>query len=351
MRSDALPEVKTPPREPERQDERGKTLLHRIGHVGATVGGRSQAQRRWVRIAMQFGIPLVIFAFLGLTVARQWASFDDFAWKFSPGWIALSCVLMFVQYSLMALIWVLILKLKGESLRPVPAQAIWGKSLLARYVPGNMLMVLSRVVLAEREGVPRRAALSSVIYELGLNLLAAAIVSAYFIVSLPEFSHIPARWAVLGVIPLGLFLAHPRVFRPAVDFALRKFGRDPLPEVMRFRSVLLVTLTYVIGWALMGLAAYSFIRGVTPEVTIDDYAVVAAAFAMAWAFGMLAFISPSGLGTRDVAYAFVLKAGTALPGSVAIGVAIGSRLVQTFVELVWVGVWVGVEKLRSRKGL
>ena len=52
--------------------------------------------------------------------------------------------------------------------------SIWARSLLGRYVPGNVLMVLGRVVLSHERGVPRRATLAATVYEQALSLGVAA---------------------------------------------------------------------------------------------------------------------------------------------------------------------------------
>ena len=54
-------------------------------------------------------------------------------------------------YFIQGEIWRLILHALGEDISaPRPARSIWGKSLLARYVPTNALMVVGRMVMAER---------------------------------------------------------------------------------------------------------------------------------------------------------------------------------------------------------
>ena len=82
----------------------------------------------------------------------------DFDWHFEPAWLVLSaCSGSSAFYFFQGELWRLMVHSLGEShLRARPARALWGKSLLARYVPTNALMVVGRMVMAEKEGVPKR---------------------------------------------------------------------------------------------------------------------------------------------------------------------------------------------------
>ena len=104
-------------------------------------------------------------------------------------------------YILQGEIWRHIVHSLGERIDSEPARAVWGKSLIARYVPTNMLMVVGRVVMAERHGVAKRVTLASMVYELGLGLGTAVMVGAYFVIELPDLQDQPARYAVLAADP------------------------------------------------------------------------------------------------------------------------------------------------------
>ena len=61
-------------------------------------------------------------------------------------------------------------------------RAVSSLTLLARYVPTNLALAMSRMALAEREGVPKRVCMASIVYELGFTLAGSAAVGAYFVV-------------------------------------------------------------------------------------------------------------------------------------------------------------------------
>ena len=63
-------------------------------------------------------------------------------------------------------------------------------------------------------------------------------------------------------------------------------------------------------------------------------AFVGLAFLLSFAVSTLAFVFPSGLGVREGAFALALSQN--LPGSVAIALSVGTRVMLTTVELVFI---------------
>ena len=226
------------------------------------------------------------------------------SWHFEPGWLALSVLGVFGLYFFQGEIWRLMVHALGEShLRARPARAIWGKSLLARYVPTNALMVVGRMVMAEKEGVPKRVTLASIAYELVLGFGTAVMVGAYFVIQLPDLEDQPARYAVLLLIPIVLTFLHPRVFAPAGQLRARQAGpASRCPQVLPFPQVLRFSLMYVGCWAVIGIGLYAFAKALVP-LSGSDFPYVAAAYPVAFCVAVLTFIVPSGLGTRDAALA------------------------------------------------
>jgi uncharacterized membrane protein YbhN (UPF0104 family) len=324
-----------------RGSEESTTLLERAGTAAAAIGS-VQPRHPAARAALQWGLAALIFGFLILFVLRQWNKLPDFDWRFAPGWLGVSALGVLLFYTLQGEIWRLIVHLLGEEhLRATPARAVWGKSLLARYVPTNALMVVGRVVMAERLGVPRRVCLASVVYELGLGFGTAVMVGSYFVIELPDLQDQPARYAVLALIPLVLTALHPRVFGPLASYALRKLGREPLPQTLPFGRVLQVAALFVAVWAVIGLGTFAFAAALHP-LDLSDLPYIAAAYPVAFCVAVLTFIVPSGLGTRDAALATAMAA--VLAGAVATAIAVAFRIFQTAVELLYVAVVAGLAR-------
>ena len=323
------------------EPEQAPTLLERAGGAAAGIGSMG-ARRPALRAALQWGLAALIFGSLVLFVLRQWSKLPDFEWRFSPGWLVLSGVALLLFYFFQCEIWRFIMRALGEHrLEPGPARAAWGKSLIARYVPTNVLLVVGRVVMVERLGGSKRICLASIAYELGLGLGTAVMVGAYFVIELPTLHHHPARYGVLALIPIALVGLHPRVFGPVANYALRKLGRQPLPRTLGFGHVIGFALMYVGCWAVIGLGLFAFASALHP-LDASDLPYVASAYPVAFCVAVLTFIVPSGLGTRDATLATALAA--VLAGAVATAIAVAFRIFQTAMELLYVGTVVGLDR-------
>ncbi len=316
------------------------TLLERAGTAAAGISSVGAGNRRR-KALLQYGLAALIFGFLIFFVARQWNQLPHFDWRFSPAWLGLSLVCVALFYSVQGELWRVVLHALGEEIDARPGRAVWGKSLIARYVPTNVLMLVGRVVMAERYGVPKRITLASVVYELAFALGTAVMVGAYFVIDLPDFADQPARFAVLGVIPAVLVAIHPRVFGPVVNLALAKLGRERLPRVIPYGRALLLCLAYAATWVLIGLGLYAFAAALHP-VDLSDLPYIAASYPVAFCVAVLTFIVPSGIGTRDAALATAMTA--VLAGAVATAIAVAFRLFQTLVELLYVAAVVVLDR-------
>ncbi|MEO2058140.1 MAG: lysylphosphatidylglycerol synthase domain-containing protein [Thermoleophilia bacterium] len=301
--------------------------------------------RGWVRWA-GLAAGLAIIGALAWTIADAWDVVTSFDWQPSAGWLALAVVLALGSLVLSALAYEAILA--GLHRPPPPVLATvsaWARSLLGRYVPGNLLMVVGRAVMAEAHGVPKRVTVAATTYEQVVALVSASLLAVVALLDIGSSSAVgPAAWLVLAV-PLAALLLHPRAFGPASAWALRRVRREPLAVLLPFGRVALMVGGYGVAPALRGVAVWAFMRGVGgPE--IGDPVGVASGFLLAFVVSMLVFIVPSGLGVRDAVLALVLS--RQVPGGVAVALSVGSRLFLIAVELVFVGVAAFAGRKRGR---
>ncbi len=316
--------------------DRSQPLLHRLGEAGAKFGTKPPKSRR-VRLALQVGLAVLIFGFLVLTVIEQWSEIQSEGVHFHVVWLIPAIIILPLFYVLSALGWDFTLRFLGHPIGFGRAQVAWGQPLLARYVPGSVLYVLGRVLLSERAGVPRRTTIASIVYEQAVSATSAVVVAAYFIINHPDLQGQPLRWAVLLLIPAAILVLHPRVFGPLSTRVLEAFGRDPLPAVIPLRGILALLVFYSLNWVVVAFGIYCVARSVT-HIPFDDLLLVGSAQAIGYFAALVTLVAPAGLGVRDAAFAWAVKA--AVPGgSFAVGslIAIAVRGVMTVGELLYVG--------------
>ena len=287
----------------------------------------------------------LILLFLGLAVASGWNRVTAYDWQLQPALAAAGFVALVGVYAASAVGYVLILEqLSGRHVDRPRFVAIWGRSLLGRYVPGNVLMVASRLVLGQEAGIPRRVSLAASVYEQVLNLGAAAAGGLILLAAYGAATAGPAAWLV-AVVPLGLLGLHPRLFGTVSAWALAKLGREPLGALLSVRQLVALFAWYAVTAVLLAVGVWMLVRSAAgPQAGGPAY--VGLSFLASFVVSMLAFIFPAGLGVREGAFALALARN--LPGGVAIAVSAGIRLVLTLAELVFVGVAVLSARARSR---
>jgi hypothetical protein len=289
---------------------------------------------RWsnplVRRAAWSALGVLVAAAVAGTVAATWSRLPDFDWRIRPAWIAVAGVAFLTLHLVHAGLWRRVLERLDHEVDSRRIRAIWCTSGLARYTPGSVLMPMVRVAMTQPEGVSKRMCLASVIYEMAFMLTSSVLVGTYALVQTPEFDHGVLRYLILLVPLAALVCLHPRIFRPVANLALARLGRQSLPAVLPFSSLLLFVVLYSGAWLVAGAGLYALIGGLHP-VAPDDFLVVLAAPAVGYIAAAMAFMLPGGLGAREGGLAAVLS--LALPLAVGVALAVALRLLQLTIEL------------------
>jgi hypothetical protein len=312
--------------------ERAPTLLERVGSAAAELG-RGTSRHPRAQAFVRAAVVVIIFGSLVGFIIAQWNKLPDYNWQFRPGWLGIAAISVALLYVGQGELWRAILADLGEHLDAPRARAIFGKSLLARYVPTSILMFVSRVMLAERQGVPRRVCLASMVYETGLAVCAAVIAGSYFVITLPSLANQPARFAILAVGFLALLGLHPKIFEQVANYTLRKLGRESLPTALPFSRVVLFCGLYLLTWVCVGFGVFAFASSLQP-IPASDVLYVTAAYSVGFCVAVATFIGPGGLGVRDATLAAALA--VVVPGAVAAAIAVSFRIFQTGIEVLYV---------------
>lgn len=284
---------------------------------------------------------LLICVFLGYALVRGWGEVRAYEWDLRWGPFIAGTAVLVVFYAASAAGYVLILERLHHPCPPRSVvTSIWGRSLLGRYVPGSVLMVLGRVVLSHERGVPKRASAAAMVYEWLLSVGVAAAASVLFVAVYGIGGD--AVWYV-ALLPLGLIALHPRIFGPVSAWALRKAGREPLARTIGPGALLGLVGWFALVAALLGLAMWLLVVSAA-GTGAGGPVFVGAAFLLSFAVSAVAVIIPSGLGVREGVFALALAG--KVPEGVAVALAVGSRLMLTLVELAFVAVAVLVARRR-----
>ena len=234
---------------------------------------------------------------------------------------------------------------------------VWFLSNLTRYVPGNIWQVATMMVMVEARGVSKTNALLSQVIYTALALAIAGLLGLMFVLVRPDlFSNIlPASTAAyapliaaLAFIAMIVFFALPPVHRLLVALTARTLAPHARPEVsgrsagvMRrdkaptptFARGLVPPLFSLAMWLTNGIAFYLFTSSITPTPLAQLPAFIAMNAGAYW-IGYISFITPSGLGFREGALAWMLT--SFFPAPFAVALSLVTRLWTTAGELLGV---------------
>jgi glycosyltransferase 2 family protein len=309
--------------------EQPQTRLERAGDLASRAGSLQPSDPN-VRRGLHAGIAIVVALTVGLAVFAALGDFPDAEFRFDPLALLLAVVCMVAYLVASGEIWRRLLHALGPELEPVRAQAIWFPSGLGRYVPAALLLPMLRVAMSEREGVPKRICLASVVYELALLFTASLIVGAYFVITLPDLEGVWQRYVVLVLPAVALVALQPRIFHTFADRALLRLGRDRLPLSLSGLRILEFVGLYAAACVIAGFAIYGLARCFQP-VGPDDLPTIVGSYAVANTLSILAFMIPGGLGAREAAMAAALS--PVMPAAPALAVAVLSRVLQVALEV------------------
>lgn len=296
---------------------------------------------------LQIGLPLVILALFSYSVQRNWNQLTTYKFDWNPWLLALSFLGFFLQELSYGLIWRKVLMRLGARLDLRAALRIYLASEFVRYIPGNVWHVLTRILWVGKYGVSRSVAFASMTVELITKLAAGVLIFALSLLfwsdigAVQKLVHGTPIVVVLGVVLIvGLLVGlHPRVLNGLLNVALRVLKRDPVVLTLRYGDILLVTLYWLVSWAIAGIAFYVLLLSLLPTVPMSILPICIGIYAIAWDIGFVSFITPSGLGFREGAIVGIFALAVPfLPTTVAGILALLSRLVSTIAELICVSI-------------
>jgi glycosyltransferase 2 family protein len=314
--------------------------------IGRVIGFVRAHKRAVQAVAM-----LLIAVFVGLAIWKSWRNLEGYQWNIQWGLLAAGFLFLVVQELSFALIWRSILTRLGSRLDVVSAERIYLGAEFVRYIPGNVWHVITRVLWAEQKGVAKPIGFASMVVELATKILSAVLVFAVTLLFWPNLStltaqtHIPQQTAIIAgavAIPLLLLGLYPPLLQGALNTGLRLLKREPTRLTLSYLDLLSITLLWSLSWVVAGVGFYLVTRSiVTTPLPPTALALSMGIYAIGWDIGFLSFITPSGIGFRELAIAFLLVWGgmTLGGGALAIGfvVAFISRLLATGSELVSIG--------------
>lgn len=284
---------------------------------------------------------LAIIAVLVLAAARNAKQLRQVHFELTPGWLLGAAPFTFAGGILLPLAWRHTLGAYGVELPAAKAVRVWCLSQASRFIPGNVALVASRVLLSSKEGVPRSLAGTSLAIEGGLIV----VWGGFFASWLPS-SLIP--WPLRALMALGavvVLAGLPVLLR----LAGRLLPRFPAlaPDAIRVRHLYEAVGLYGLN-NLVRASGFVFVAAALHTIDPRDVPLIVAAVNLGALLGMVG-ITPAGLGVREGVIAALLAHRFGAGNAAAFAVAF--RAWDFAFELVWLALALWWERrFRQRAG-
>ena len=297
--------------------------MHEAGPWALIHRGIADARRLagWGRAPLQLAALALVGVFWGLYLARIWNQLVSYSWRWSAIPVV-GAVLIWGLYTLaQALGWLFLARTAGGQVTAPQGVRVWLLSMPARYIPGNVWHILSRVYLGNRVGLRPGPVLVASTVEQGMMIMGPLMV---FLLSLVAWSdRVDSRFLFLALlIPVGLACLHPRILQPLIMLASKVFHKPAPVLELRYRHLLAVAGWYTALHFASGTAGYLVVVSLAP-LPLSDLPMLAGAYSLAYVVGYLSLLTPTGLGVREAALLGLLS--TMVPAPVAAVAALLSR--------------------------
>jgi hypothetical protein len=258
-------------------------------------------------------VSLLLIAFL---LRDQWGALQAQPWRLHPGWLALSGLFLLLAWGVEVNLWRWLLAVVGGRLTFGPAWRIWFLTALVRYLPGSIWQPLSMTLYCQQWQIrPESTLMSMVLYQV-ITLLAVTPFAIVYLLWGDNAALVTQALAgltpgliALGITPVAIFLLNPDWMLMAVNWALRKAGRDPLDARLSRRALAGQLALGSVSWCLWGFSFAALTLALRPY-SFQEMAritpMLMAAFPIGYAIGFLSLITPSGFGVREGAYYLLL---------------------------------------------
>ena len=291
-----------------------------------------------VKNLLQLLVVVVIAFFLGRNLYTNWNQLISYPWDLNYAFLGCSLLLMITCGLLVATGWNLILRVMGKHVPHPQTLRIFFLSELGKYIPGKIWTVMGRMVLAEKEGVPKIVTAASIGTQLIIQVISGLSI---VLLTLPYWQEkeVPGRmYYIFALLPLGLLCLHPRVFNPILSWVLKKFKKVSFKPELKYGQILLLVLYWILLWGIKGMGTYMLIQAVyhqhlPPHALINTVGLVA----LSWVVGTLSFIAPAGLGVTEVIMVYLLGSLLSIDIGLATAIALFNRVWGVTAELISIG--------------
>lgn len=256
-----------------------------------------------------------------------------------------SMLIYFAYFAALASLWHYVTVLNRSSIPYPEAVTAYAFSVLGKYIPGEVFMLIARFPAYEHRGIKaRKVTVNFYLENLGTFLGAAFL----FLISLFFFpNEIMMKYTKLIVVLVVLLMIviHPRIVNALLGFLERFMKGKDLQIPISYPQLLSVVALFICNWVLVGTGFYLLVCSIYP-IPASQFLFAGGIFGLAVIIGMVTFFAPSGLGVREGILALGL--GMIMPEEYALIISLLARIWATAAELLFILIIYIIHQCRKR---
>ena len=262
-------------------------------------------KNRAVHKTIQLIILGAIFAFLVSFIIGHISEVWEVIRGIQIKWVFPLITLFLLSHLVKAVSWARLIQSMGCNLRLSHLLAIWSYSLVGKYIPGSIWMVVGRIYQLRERGVSVKVATYSVSFEQIITLVSGLLVvlvtpEIYQILNLP-------LWIGLPFIPLTMIIFFPNILGEIVwKSGIRRIDLRLSPG-LSLKMMLEFLFENLCAFIIVGIALLILLRlfNVAPSgINIFNASGINAA---SFVVGYLSLLTPSGIGVREGVFTLLLS--------------------------------------------
>lgn len=301
-------------------------------YVSESYSDGSTGSGKWTKV-LRFSFVILSFFFLCRYFYRNIDTYRNLEVHIDSGVFFIAFIFHLIYKIMQALLWHYITILNNCGIKIQNAVLTYFYSILGKYIPGKVFMLLARIPAYEDEGVSASKVTVCFFVENVCTLLGAAFLFIVSLLFIPNNVFTEYRWCVALVIFGFAVCINPRI----INFFLRiveKFLKKSLQIPMSYGQMIKVVTLFVLNWIVLGVGFYMLICSIYP-IEPSNLLYVSGVFGLSVIIGILALFAPSGLGVREGV--MILGLSAVMPQEYAVLISVVSRLWMTISELITVG--------------
>ena len=309
-------------------------MFDRIGLLIKSTLSKVIAHLRKInRVAVTLISVAVTALVLGYLVYRQREIILTYHWQFRPIPLLLSFVIFSVALFWVSVIWGWIINHFSKKLVFHKHIRFYIISNLAKRIPGTVWYLASRFQLYNTEGLDLKITAIASGLEMVLITLAGILVTLLFASqTLLEYHISPFIFIIIFIV--GLIIIHPKV----IQWALRLKSVEI--QSFNYQFVIKGIAAYVISWILGGAVLFETGNLIYP-IGVENLPYFITSWSLVGILSTILFFSPSNLGITEIGISLLLS--KVVPSSIAVLIAISTRILMILFEILWAGVFLWIK--------